>query len=132
DNAQDVRHKNVQYGTGFTVPPGTYRLKVVVRENQGGAFGSFETDFTVPDLRRSPVKVSSVVLGTQLQPAPRREVPNPLARDGSELVPSVTHVVSARQPLYFYYELYDPARTPQGEVKVLTSIAFFRGQTRRY
>src|SRR6185436_3904338 len=28
DNAQDVRHKNVQYGTGFTVPPGKYRLKV--------------------------------------------------------------------------------------------------------
>jgi VWFA-related protein len=132
DNAQDVRRKNVQYGTGFTVPPGKYRLKVVVRENQGGGFGSFETDFTVPDLRRSPLKVSSVVLGTQLQQAPRREVTSPLVRDGSELVPSVTHVVSARQPLYFYYELYDPAKTPQGEVKVLTSIAFYRGQTRRY
>jgi hypothetical protein len=131
-NGSDVKKKSVQYRTGFTLPPGTYRLKVVVRENAGGAFGSFETDLTVPDLRRSPVKVSSVVFGTRLAPAVRVDPPSPLARDGSELVPSVTHVVSTTQPLYFYYEVYDPARDPGGDVRVLTSIAFFRGNMRRY
>jgi VWFA-related protein len=131
-NGSDVKKKSVQYRTGFTLPPGTYRLKVVVRENAGGAFGSFETDLTVPDLRRSPVKVSSVVFGTRLAPAVRVDPPSPLARDGSELVPSVTHVVSTTQPLYFYYEVYDPARDPGGEVRVLTNIAFFRGNMRRY
>jgi VWFA-related protein len=131
-NGSDVKKKSVQYRTGFTLPPGTYRLKVVVRENAGGAFGSFETDLTVPDLRRSPVKVSSVVFGTRLAPAVRVDPPSPLARDGSELVPSVTHVVSTTQPLYFYYEVYDPARDPGGDVRVLTNIAFFRGNMRRY
>ena len=131
-SGSDVKKKSVQYRTGFTLPPGTYRLKVVVRENAGGAFGSFETDLTVPDLRRSPVKVSSVVFGTQLAPAVRADPPSPLARDGSELVPSVTHVVSTTQPLYFYYEVYDPARDPGGDVRVLTNIAFFRGNMRRY
>jgi VWFA-related protein len=128
----EVGKKSVQYRTGFTLPPGKYRFKVVVRENEGGAFGSFETDLTVPDLRRSPVKVSSVVFGTQLSPAVRADPPSPLAREGSELVPSVTHVVSTSQPLYFYYEVYDPARNPEGDVRVLTNIAFFRGTTRRY
>ena len=47
-------------------------------------------------------------------------------RDGRELVPNVTHVVSAGQHLYFYYEVYEPAQP----VKVLTSIAFFRGKVR--
>jgi hypothetical protein len=47
-------------------------------------------------------------------------------------VPSVTHVVSTTQPLYFYYEVYDPARDPGGDVRVLTNIAFFRGNMRRY
>ncbi len=131
-NGSDVKKKSVQYRTGFTLPPGTYRLKVVVRENAGGAFGSFETDLTVPDLRRSPVKVSSVVFGTRLAPAVGVDPPSPLARDGSELVPSVTHVVSTTQPLYFYYEVYDPARDPGGDVRVLTNIAFFRGNMRRY
>jgi VWFA-related protein len=128
----DVRRKSVQYRTGFVLPPGKFRLKVVVRENEGGAFGSFETDITVPDLRRSPVKVSSVLFGTQVGPAVRAAPESPLARDGTELVPSVTHVVSTTQPLYFYFEVYDPARDPAGGVRVLTNLAFFRGKVRRY
>jgi hypothetical protein len=128
----DVRRKSVQYRTGFVLPPGTFRLKVVVRENEGGAFGSFETDIAVPDLRRSPVKVSSVLFGTQVGPAVRAAPLNPLAKDGTELVPSVTHVVSTTQPLYFYFEVYDPARNPRGDVRLLTNLAFFRGNVRRY
>ena len=40
----------MQYETGFEMPPGKYRVKVVVRENQDGAFGSCETDIVVPDV----------------------------------------------------------------------------------
>ncbi len=130
--AGEVRRKNVQYQTSFVLPPGRYRAKVVVRENENGAFGSFESDITIPDLRAAPVKVSSVVFGTQIQPDTRRDSRNPLSRDGSELLPSVTHVVSTRQPLYFYYEVYDPSRTPAGDVKLQTTLAFFRGKVRLY
>jgi len=128
DAADDIRKKTVQYETGFEMPPGKYRVKVVVRENQDGAFGSYETDIVVPDVKRDAVKLSSVVVGTQLQPGARKNDRNPLVRDGRELVPNVTHVVSAGQHLYFYYEVYEPA-TP---VKLLTSIAFFRGRQRLF
>ena len=128
DAADDIRKKTVQYETGFEMPPGRYRVKVVVRENQDGAFGSYETDIVVPDVKRDAVKLSSVVVGTQLQPGARKNDRNPLVRDGRELVPNVTHVVSAGQHLYFYYEVYEPA-TP---VKLLTSIAFFRGRQRLF
>jgi VWFA-related protein len=128
DAADDIRRKTVQYETGFEMPPGKYRVKVVVRENQDGAFGSYETDIVVPDVKRDAVKLSSVVVGTQLQPGARKNDRNPLVRDGRELVPNVTHVVSAGQHLYFYYEVYEPA-TP---VKLLTSIAFFRGRQRLF
>jgi len=128
DAADDIRKKTVQYETGFEMPPGKYRVKVVVRENQDGAFGSYETDIVVPDVKRDAVKLSSVVVGTQLQPGARKNDRNPLVRDGRELLPNVTHVVSAGQHLYFYYEVYEPA-TP---VKLLTSIAFFRGRQRLF
>jgi VWFA-related protein len=130
--AQEVKRKTVQYETGFTLPPGKYRLKVVVRENQSGAVGSYESDVVVPDLRRSLVKLSSVVLGTQTQTVAARTTVNPLARNGTMLVPSLTHVVSTGQPLYFYYEVYDPALVQAGGPKLLTSIAFFRGKVRTY
>jgi VWFA-related protein len=130
--AQDVKRKTVQYETGFTLPPGQYRLKVVLRENQSGAIGSYERDVVVPDLRKQPVKLSSVVLGTQTQPVAQRNAVSPLARNGTMLVPSLTHVVSTGQPLYFYYEVYEPAVVQSGSPRLLTSIAFFRGKVKTY
>lgn len=130
--AQDVKRKTVQYESGFTIPPGKYRLKVVLRENQSGAIGSYERDIVVPDLRLAPVKMSSVVLGTQTQPVTDRNAVSPLARNGTLLVPSLTHVVSTGQPLYFYYEVYEPALVQSGNPRLLTSIAFFRGKVRTY
>ncbi len=44
DANQQVQKKNVQYSTGFTLAPGKYHVKFVVRENQTGNMGSFETD----------------------------------------------------------------------------------------
>jgi hypothetical protein len=131
-SAVGVGRKSVQYRTGFTLPPGKYRFKVVVRENAAGTFGSFETELFVPDLRKEPVKVSSVLFGTQRAPAPRVEPPSPLAKDGSELVPSVTHVVSTGQPLYFYYEVYDPSHAAGAKPRVLTNVACFDASARRY
>src|SRR5471030_3560675 len=110
------------------MPPGKYHVKVVVRENQDGTFGSYETDVVVPDLKKDSVKLSSVVVGTQLQAGARKNDRNPLSHDGRELVPNVTHVVSAGQHLYFYYEVYDPV----APVNVVTSIAFFRGRVRAF
>jgi VWFA-related protein len=128
DAADELKKKTVQYETGFELPPGRYRVKIVVRENQDGAFGSYEADIVVPDLTTDKLKLSSVVLGTQLQQGAQKNGRNPLARAGRELVPNVTHVVSSGQHLYFYYEVYDPAQP----VKVMTSIAFFRGKARAF
>jgi VWFA-related protein len=129
--SQEVKRKTVQYETGFTLPPGQYRLKVVLRENQSGAIGSYERDVIVPDLRRTPVKLSSVVLGTQTQAVSERNAVSPLAKNGTMLVPSLTHVVSTGQPLYFYYEVYEPALA-QSSPRLLTSIAFYRGKVKTY
>src|SRR5207244_11406317 len=120
--------KRCQSETGSVRTPAKFHLKIVVRENADGAFWSYETDIVVPDLKKDSFRLSSIVVGTQLQPAAKKTDRNPLSHDGRELVPNVTHVVSSGQHLYFYYELYDPARTPAP--KVLTSIAFFRGKVR--
>ena len=144
NTANDVRRKNVQYDTGMTLTPGKYHLKVVVRENQSGRMGSFETDFLVPDMKSTPLKMSSVVMASQLQPAPKKDQSNPLVHDGSQIIPSVTRVFTANQHLYLYYEVYDPAKeTARGQanaanngnksgVHVLSNVAFFRGDAKAY
>ena len=121
--------KQVLYHAGVTLPPGRFGVKVVVRENTTGTIGSFEAPITVPELKQSPLKVSSVVLSTQLQPAGRGRSASPLVRDGVGLVPSVTHVVSKDQTLYFYYEVYEPAEVDGGPL-LKTSLAFYRGKVK--
>jgi len=112
DSAQQVRRKNVQYNTGFLLAPGSYHLKFVVRENQTGRMGSFETDVQIPDLRKTPLRMSSVVLSSQRVPASAKKAsgPHPLVQDQTELVPNITHVFTQDQHLYLQYEVYDAAR----------------------
>ena len=121
--------KQVLYQSGVTLPPGRFAVKVVVRENTHGRIGSFEAPIMVPELKAAAVKVSSVVLSTQVQQAGRGRNQSPLIRDGVQLVPSVTHVVSKDQKLYFYYEVYEPAET-NGGPQVKTSLAFYRGKVK--
>lgn len=121
--------KQVLYQTGMTLPPGRFSVKVVVRENANGAMGTFEASITVPELSRTPVKVSSVVLSTQLQ-AVRGKSDNPLVRDGVQLIPNVTHVVGRDQKLFFYYEVYDPTLGEGKTPELRTSLAFYRGKVK--
>jgi hypothetical protein len=119
--ADDLKKKTVQYETGFEMPPGKYRVKIVVRENQDGAFGSYETDIVVPDLKRDALKVSSVVLGTQLQQGARKNDRNPLARRTRAGAERRARCVTGPAPLL----LLRGVRSAQ-PVKVMTSIAFFQ------
>ena len=56
--------RNLEYDTGFTLPPGSYTLKFLARENETGKMGTFESKFVVPDLtgERKYLPLSSVVL----------------------------------------------------------------------
>jgi VWFA-related protein len=144
DVQQQANRKNIQYTTSFTLPPGTFHLKFVVRENETGRMGSFETGITVPDLGKmtpgapaGPIKLSSVVLASQQAPVSGKATDNPLLFPGNagnmQLVPNLPHVVYANQPLYFLYEVYDPASAASGGAKVppgvhlLTSIELLQG-----
>ncbi|MGB6132135.1 MAG: VWA domain-containing protein [Acidobacteriaceae bacterium] len=145
NQSEQVQQKNVQYTTGFNLPTGKYHVKFVVRENETGRMGSFETDLFVPDLRKAPLKMSSVVLASQRVPAGKKQ-DNLLVRDGEELVPNLPHVFRQNQHLYLLYEVYDPAHAalektaeakpekgtkPEGEpVRVMTSIEFLSGSAK--
>jgi hypothetical protein len=103
--------------------------------------GSFETDINLPDLKKFPLKLSSVVLSSQRSAAGKKDEDNPLSNGGFTWVPNVAHVFRTDQHMYLLYEVYDPANagakvspasTTAGKpgVKVLTSIEFLQGTTK--
>lgn len=111
DPALQARQKNIEYTTSFNLPPGKYEMKFVVRENQTGRMGSFVAAITLPDMKKSPLKLSSIVLASMRQPSRRND---PLVHGGQEYVPNISHVFRQNQHMYLLYEIYDPARAKPG------------------
>jgi hypothetical protein len=138
DPSLQARQKNIQYTTSFNLPPGHYQLKFVVRENQTGRMGSFIADVTLPDLKKAPLKMSSILLSSQLEPSKKQD---PMVRNGQEFVPNISHVFRQDQHLYLLYEIYDPAKeklvgdaakgTKPG-VNLLSSLELIQGSTKVY
>ncbi len=138
---QQARQKNIQYTTSFNLPPGKYGVKFVVRENQTGKMGSFETEIVLPDMRKQALKLSSVVLAAQTVAVKAAKDAGPLVRNGQELVPNISHVFRVGQELHLLCEVYGAARVKAAEggpkpaknaVRVLGSLELMSGTTKVY
>ena len=138
DPALQARQKNIQYTTSFDLPPGKYHLKFVVRENQTGRMGSFDAEITLPEMKKAPLKMSSIVLASLRQPSKKT---SPLIRGGEEYVPNISHVFRQDQHLYLLYEIYSPARqkpaenAPKGTkpgINLLSSLELIQGAAKVY
>ena len=127
-NAGKLATASLVYDTGFTLAPGDYRIRMLVRENQSGRMGTFESPFTVPDLNatKDAPRLSSVVwsgqqipiaeaVGAASKKLTQKQNEHPLVHDKQKLVPSVTHVFRPGQKLSVYAELYDPSKAPETE-----------------
>jgi len=114
----------IEYDSGFTLLPGTYHIKILVRDDETGRIGTYETTFTIPNLNKEGqrVPISSVVLSSQRVPlqdalyntmkgkeSALEAAANPLVSDGGKLIPSVTRVFSGKHPLYVYLQGYESA-----------------------
>jgi VWFA-related protein len=141
DPGLQARQKNIQYTTSFNLPPGKYRLKFVVRENQTGRMGSFEAEIALPEMKKAPLpslRLSSIVLASMRQPSKKN---TPLVRGGEEYVPNISHVFRRDQHLYLLYEIYSPAREKAAEnqpkgtkpgINILSSLELIQGSTKVY
>ena len=123
-------------------PPGTYKMKMLARENETGKMGTFERTFTIPDLttQQTVLPISSVILSSQrtalndavfnAEKDKKLLTMNPLFQDGKKLVPSVTRVFKTNQEMYVYLEAYEPMAT--STQPLVASVAFYRGKMKAF
>jgi VWFA-related protein len=144
DAAAKAGRKGFQYNAGFTLEPGKYRMKFLVRENLTGKMGTFDTRFVIPDLSAdtSGLKMSTVIWSSQREPlkaavgvaekVSKKEVQaNPLIVGEEKVVPNITHVFRRSQKLYVSFDVYDarpdPADAKSRRVKVSMSLFNLKG-----
>ena len=140
--AEQLETRPITYDAGFTVFPGTYRIKFLARDLETGRIGTYETAFTIPNLNKEEerVAISSVVLSSQQVPLSEavaeasgdrdkravQQAVNPLIQQGAKLIPSVTRVFSQRRDMYVYLQAYQQKADPVQPL--LAYVTFYRGE----
>ena len=124
-DSEKLARRSFHYDAGFTLPPGKYRMKFLVRENLSGRMGTFDARFIVPDLTAdsSMLKTSSVIWSSQREPikaivgaaektSKKAVASNPLVVGDLKMVPSITKVFHRGQSLFVSFDVYDAAPNP--------------------
>jgi VWFA-related protein len=148
--AAELATRPITYDTGFTVMPGSYKIKFLARDAETGRIGTYETAVQIPNLNPKPdvpdseLAVSSVVLSSQrielddalfnaTKDKEKNQVQasvNPLVQEGQKLIPSVTRVFNKAKPMYVYLQAYQQgAEPPQPLVAFVT---FYRGEAKAF
>jgi VWFA-related protein len=142
ETAGQLVKRPIQYETGFTLLPGKYVIKMLARDNETGRMGTFQANFTIPNLNREEKRIptSSVVLSSQRVPlsdaiySVRQKLPadavNPLVTNGEKLIPSVTRVFTKARDFHVFLQAYQRAATTTQPL--VASVSFFREGTKIY
>ncbi|MGO4516842.1 VWA domain-containing protein [Terriglobus sp. 2YAB30_2] len=137
--AQELARRPIQYDAGFTLLPGKYLIKFLARDNETGRIGTYQANFTVPNLNKQVERlaISSVVLSSQRVAASqalfnvekqkqqaKNDAVNPLMLGGEKLIPSVTRVFHHARPATIFLQAYQQGTTPPEPL--LAYATFFR------
>lgn len=139
--APDLAHNPIEYDAGFTMLPGAYTIKFLVRDRETGRIGTYQSQFVIPNLDKEAgqLPISSVVLSGQwvdLRDAlftagkDKEQAGNPMVQDGKKLIPSVTRVFSRSCELHVYMQAYE--LLPGMAHPVTAFVSLYRGQAEAF
>jgi len=144
--AAELTKRPYAYDTGTTLLPGTFTIKMLVRDAETGRIGTYQTKFTVPNLDKEQkrIRISSVVLSSQRQDMKDavfnaakdkekgqiQQSVDPLVQEGVKLIPSVTRVFTRNQDMYVYLQAYQKNVDPPHPL--VAFVTFYRGQVKAF
>jgi VWFA-related protein len=144
--AAELARRPYAYDTGFTLLPGKYKIKTLVRDAETGRIGTYQGTFIIPNLNKEEkrVAISSVVLSSQrmdlrdaLFNASKDkdkgalvQSVSPLVQEGIKLIPSVTRVFTRNQDMYVYLQAYQ--QNVETAHPLVAFVTFYRGQTKAF
>ncbi|MFN7998099.1 MAG: GWxTD domain-containing protein [Bryobacteraceae bacterium] len=111
------------YQKSIPLPPGTYRLNVVVKDTIGGNMNNYETALTVPRVDSEKLSSSTIVLADQIEKVPTRSIGTGQFVIGTTKVrPRVTESFKRDEKMGIYLKLYnfgpdEKTQKPSGQIQ---------------
>ena len=111
---QSYANQKSVYQKAVYLPPGHYKLSVVIKDDQSGHMGSMNLGIVVPQYNSDKLSNSSLILADQIQPLPTSEVGSgPFVIGGTKVRPSVNQTFNQKQNLGIYMQVYNLGLDPK-------------------
>jgi hypothetical protein len=127
DCAQEMLQAYAQrssiYQKAIPLPPGTYRLNVVVKDIVGGNMNNYETALNVPHVDTEKLSSSTIVLADLIEKVPTRSIGvGQFVIGSSKVRPRVTESFRRDEKMGIYFKLYnfgpdEKTNKPSGQIE---------------
>lgn len=129
DEFQQLRGTQILQTFQLVVPPGTYDLVVIARDNSSERLGRIVEVIQVPDMAGQGLRVSTLTLASRIETIQLRPGDEPLDFQHGDMrvVPNVSRVYYADQPLMLYLQAYGMAINPDSHANDILIHGEIRG-----
>ena len=103
----EVRQRKSVYQTAVAMPPGTYKVDVVVRDVGSGNRGIVNKGFIVPRYDEKKLSTSSLILASRLRTTNETDIGGRFVIGGAKVIPSLDGVFKRGSDVGVYLQVYN-------------------------
>ena len=104
-----IRNRKSAYAKGLILNPGRYRVDVIVRDIESGAYGVKHVGFLVPEFPADRLSASSLILAAKLENLERGAAITPFVIGTTKVIPNLSATYRRNQPVGIYLQIYNAA-----------------------
>src|SRR5215475_774107 len=95
------------YNNKIVLPPGNYKIDLVVRDVNSGKTGILRKGFTVPKYEEGKLSTSTLILAAKIEPLNGRLSTGRFVLGSLKVIPNATGEFKQNQPLGVYMQIYN-------------------------
>ena len=103
----DAKERKSAYQKAMPLPPGTYKVDVIVRDVASGATGIRHVGFTVPKYDPQKLSTSTLVLAAKLENLSNQPAVGQFVIGQTKVIPNVSGVYHRGEPVGVYMQIYN-------------------------
>ncbi len=103
----EAKDRKSAYQKAVPLPPGTYKVDIIVRDVASGATGIKHQGFTVPKYDQAKLSTSTMVLAAKLESLSDQPAVGQFVIGNTKVIPNVSGVYRQGQPVGVYLQIYN-------------------------
>src|SRR5688572_2697083 len=107
EELSEARDRKSAYQKAVPLPPGTYKVDVIVRDVASGATGLKQLGFTVPRYDQEKLSTSTMILAAKLESAGDQPAVGQFFIGQNKVIPNVSGSFRRGQPVGVYLQIYN-------------------------